>query len=150
MSASLDIVDVSTELVDLAFTGAKILATKVNRDERGELGVLEVGTEVSFPIERVFYIRAVGADIVRAEHAVSAAQIIVVLNGAVNVDLDNGHAQRTLTLDSADVALFVQGGVWRRLRDFAPGTVIMVLASKLFADTATYSGPRPDLIASPA
>jgi hypothetical protein len=122
------------------------MALSRHRDARGELGVIEIGQEFGIAIKRLFYIKVDDPGVVRAEHAVSATQVILPVTGAVTVDADNGSAKQSLTLNALESALLIRPGVWRRLRNFAPGTVLLVGASQSYADTEIYAEPVPALI----
>jgi dTDP-4-dehydrorhamnose 3,5-epimerase-like enzyme len=128
--------------------GVWLLPVPIFRDDRGELGVLEASTQLGFEIRRVFFIKVDHANVVRAEHAVSCTQAIIVLSGAVTVDLDDGSERWAVSLDNPAKVLIVEAGVWRRLRDFAPQTIVMMAASLSYADTVNYDVPRPELIPS--
>ncbi len=54
--------------------GVSLVAIEVHKDARGELGVIEAGEALGFDVRRIFYIKAASADVIRAEHAVSAAR----------------------------------------------------------------------------
>lgn len=126
--------------------GVSALPLEIHRDHRGDLGVLESGAELGFEIKRVFYIKVEAAGAVRSEHANSATEAIVALAGSVVVDLDNGQERQSITLTDAATVLRVDAGVWLRLRDFAPGSVLMVACSETYANTRSYPSPRPDLV----
>ncbi|MDR3711049.1 MAG: FdtA/QdtA family cupin domain-containing protein [Capsulimonadaceae bacterium] len=126
--------------------GVTLLPMKSHSDGRGELGILESGTDLGFDIKRVFYVKVDHAGVIRAEHANSASEVIVVLAGAVTIDLDNGRERQTLTLIDATKAVRIQAGVWLRLRDFSPCTLLLVVCSHAYADTITYGTPQPALL----
>ena len=110
-------------------------------DTRVELGVLENGTNLDFGIKRVFYIKVDNVDAIRAGHACSAAETIVAIAGSVTVDVDNGRESASEVVTAGVFNLYIKGGVWRRLRAFAPGTVLMVAASQLYAETVYSDAP---------
>ena len=110
-------------------------------DARGTLGVVELQRDFGFVAQRIFYIRVEDADVVRAEHAVSATQALLLLSGSVTVDLDNGRETQTLTLPGHGTGLVIAGGVWRRLRDFAPPTILLVASSRSFRETRSEPSP---------
>jgi dTDP-4-dehydrorhamnose 3,5-epimerase len=117
-------------------------------DARGELVAFDRDSNLGFVLQRVFFIRVDFEDAVRAEHACSAEQVLLVLSGAVTVDIDNGRDHCTLQLRGDDRALRVSAGVWLRLRNFRPGTVLSVAASRTYADTVYFDRAQPELIAA--
>lgn len=134
---------------DRNIEGVKVFPINIHEDDRGILGVLDWETEIDFVVKRAFYIKVNASEAVRAEHSVSAVQILVAITGSVTIDLDNGRRRQISVLNDAASAIRIDAGIWRRLRDFAPGTVLMVLASKSFNDTEIFDTPRPDLLGSP-
>ena len=128
--------------------GARLFQTTTHLDSRGELTALDQDSNLGFELQRVFFIRVNATNVVRAEHSCSAKQMIVVLAGAVTIDLDSGHEQHTLRLAQGGRALWLSSGVWLRLRNFSGDTLLLVAASTIFADTIYYNSPQPDLISA--
>ena len=110
----------------------------VRGDERGSLIALEAATGVPFAIERVYYIFGTREGVVRGLHAHRRlTQWAVCVAGACTIDLDDGRTQQSVRLDRPDLALEIGPMVWREMRDFEPGTVLMVLADAPY-DEADY------------
>lgn len=128
--------------------GANLFQTTTHIDSRGELTAFEGDSNLGFALRRVFFIRVDLPNTIRAEHACSSAQVIMVLSGAVSVDLDNGRERRTLRLVQGRRVLWLSAGMWLRLRDFLSGTVLSVAASRTYADTVYFDAPQPDLISA--
>jgi WxcM-like, C-terminal len=126
--------------------GVEVYPLKAHRGTGGELTALEEDCNLGFPLRRVFYIRADSAKTVRAEHASSAEMVLIALAGAVTVDVDNGSQKEAVRLDDGSYALSIRPGVWVRLRGFAPGTLLLVASSRLYAETHHYDTPQPALI----
>ncbi len=103
--------------------------------------MIEVSKSCGIEIKRLFYIKVDRPGVVRAEHAVSEVAIIVALTGAVTIDFDNGFEQDTLVLSSLDTAIVVDAGVWLRLRDFVPTTILMVGSTNSYSETITRPVP---------
>jgi len=130
----------------LRFRGAEIIELKVHRDERGDLFAIEDGWNLQFPLRRFFCIRVGDGDVARAAHACSCHELVVALTGAVTVDLDNGSECELVRLSADDRALWIQPGVWRRFRDFVPGTMLVAAASLPYSATRNWDSPQPQLI----
>jgi hypothetical protein len=126
--------------------GASLFQTKTHVDSRGELTAFDISSNLGFALQRVFFIHVEHLHTIRAEHACSAEQVIIVLTGAVTIDIDNGHEQRIVRLSQGRSALWLSAGVWLRLREFLKGTVLSVAASACYADTVYFDRPQPDLI----
>lgn len=118
--------------------GVYLAPVKLHEDPRGVLGVFESGVDVDFRIKRVFYIKPAEGNVTRGEHASSVTEAIMVLNGKAVADVDNGKERKTIPLRPDEDMLTIMPGIWLRLRDFEPHTIILVLASTAYAGI-TYS-----------
>jgi hypothetical protein len=108
-----------------ALVGVPVLA-----DPLGSIGVVEGENLLPFRVRRFYFIRDVPAGATRGSHAHrNLEQLIIAVSGSVSVELDNGAATALFNLTGPNLALHVPPGYWRTLREFAPGTVIAVLAS---------------------
>jgi dTDP-4-dehydrorhamnose 3,5-epimerase-like enzyme len=130
----------------LSLLGAKLVKLPKHADSRGCLIALDRDQSLPFDVRRVYCIYQTRGKTVRGEHAMSAHCAMVVLQGAVDVDLDNGQAQASVRLSRTDQALCIHAGVWLRVRDFANGAILLVAASHLYADVMYFDRPNPDLL----
>ena len=97
-------------------------------DDRGALSVVEAGLTVPFPIRRVFYMHHMTAE--RGGHAHrDTDQVIVCVAGSLRLDLTDGTDSVSHRLDDPARGLFVPAMVFVDIRDIAPGSVCLVLAS---------------------
>lgn len=126
--------------------GVALHTLPTHRDGRGALHAFERGSPLCFQPERIFIISACPTDAVRACHAVSGHQALMLFNGQVQIDLDNGREQSTVTLSGPDQLLVLEPGVWLRLRDFSPAALLMVASSKRYADIRYFDTPQPELM----
>lgn len=105
-------------------------------DERGMLVALEEMKDIPFRIRRVYYMYDTLRDVTRGKHAhKNLQQILFCVNGSCKVMLDNGHERKTVLLEKPYEGLYVPSNMWREMYDFAPGTVLMVLASELYDES---------------
>lgn len=96
----------------------------------GNLTVAQNGELMPFDIKRVFYIYDVPAGEERGGHSHKCLQqLIVAISGAFDVLLDDGVAQRIVTLNRPYQGLLVAPGVWSKQFNFSSGSVGLVLAS---------------------
>jgi dTDP-4-dehydrorhamnose 3,5-epimerase-like enzyme len=121
--------------------GVHLLELQEHGDSRGGLVVLE-DNALPFVPGRIFFMTVPDAGIVRGEHAGTSEQLIIAASGSVSIDLDNGEEQATIRLAENNKALWVRPGIWLRLREFKPGTVLLVAASRLYADTLHFEQPQ--------
>jgi len=122
-------------MVKQLIRGAKLLDLVCNEDDRGSLVVIEEQDSLPFIPKRIFFITVHTSSSVRAAHSSSCEELIVAVNGAVTIDLDNGEQQMSLRLEEKNKALWLRPGVWLKLTEFTSGTIILVAASLLFSET---------------
>lgn len=99
-------------------------------DSRGALVVAEHLKQLPFSVERVFFQSRVPAGDKRGMHAHRAChQVLICVNGAVSATVDNGTERETVRLDRSNLALYMPPMTWGTQFDYAPDTVLLVLAS---------------------
>lgn len=99
-------------------------------DDRGNLTFIEQMRHIPFGISRVYWIYDVPGGESRGSHAYRELQeVIVALSGSFEVFLDDGMAQKTVTLNRAYYGLYVPNMIWRRMHSFSTNSVALVLAS---------------------
>ena len=113
-------------------------------DDRGNLTFVEAGRHVPFQIARVYWIYDVPGGESRGSHAYRDLQeVIIALSGSFDVFLDDGLAQKTVTLNRAYYGLYVPNMLWRRMQHFSTNSVALVLAS-LSYNTDDYIKDYPE------
>lgn len=126
------------------FPGCRLVRHAMHRDSRGGLVALQGGRDVPFAIARVYYLFGQEPATERGFHAHRALdQWAVCIAGACRVRVDDGHEGHVVTLDSPDLGLHLGPMIWHEMRDFRPGTVLMVLASAAY-DEADYIRSRSE------
>lgn len=117
----------------MPFDGCDIIEIPQNADERGILNVVEGARLVPFEIKRVYYIRDVPLNTGRAGHSHYKQHcLLIAIAGAFDVSLDDGKERRTVRLDTPDRGLLLPPTIWRRMENFGPGSVCLVLSSTVF------------------
>lgn len=107
-------------------------------DARGSVNFLEPGKGLDFEPKRFFYLHHIAPGQWRARHGHRHTQLVVItVSGSCRTHLDDGIEKETVTLDDPARGLYIAPWVWHELTDFAPGTVIAVLASTSY-DEADY------------
>jgi hypothetical protein len=100
-------------------------------DVRGNLTFIEGGNHVPFAIARTYWIYDVPGGESRGSHAYrNLEECIIALSGSFEVLLDDGQAQKVITLTRAYYGLYVPKMIWRRMQNFSTNSVALVLASK--------------------
>lgn len=101
-------------------------------DERGNLVVIEGGgMDIPFDIQRVFYIYASDADVVRGQHANKETEFLLVnVSGSSKVRIDNGEESVVVELNKPRMGVYIPNMVWKDMYDFSSDSVLLVLASR--------------------
>lgn len=100
-----------------------------NSDERGSLAYAEWGA-LPFEPRRIFWIYDVKDGQTRGSHAHSQCEeVVFAVKGSFDMFVDNGTEQATYHMDSPSEGIYIGKSVWCELRNFAPGTVCVVVAS---------------------
>ncbi|OPX84724.1 MAG: TDP-4-oxo-6-deoxy-alpha-D-glucose-3,4-oxoisomerase [Pelotomaculum sp. PtaB.Bin104] len=108
-------------------------------DHRGNLTFIESQKQVSFKIERVYYLYDVPGGEERGGHAhKKVVEFIIAISGSFEVVLDDGVKKRSFFLNRAYYGLYVPSMIWRELRNFSLGSVCLVLASLPYDESDYY------------
>lgn len=113
----------------------RIPATYVD-ESTGTLGVLEVDRHLPFVVRRVFWVFGVpDQDVMRGDHAhAELKQVLFCAKGRCLIDLESpSGAGETVELAEHGPALFLDGPVWRTMREFSPDCAMMVLCDREYS-----------------
>lgn len=109
--------------------------SKHHSDRKGNLSVVQNGTDVPFDVKRVYYLYDVPGGESRGSHAhKQLSQLIIAASGSFRVTLDDGVTRKSFVLNRPYQGLCVRPGIWRDLDDFSSGAVCMVLASEVYQE----------------
>ena len=118
--------------------GCRIIDFPEFMDARGGLSFAESEGHVPFAVERVFWLYNLSGCHSRGGHSHGhCAQVVVAVHGAFDLLLDDGTTRVTIHLDSPRRGVLIAPTVWDELKNFAEGTVVMVMASHHF-DSEDY------------
>ncbi len=108
----------------------KLLKLPFFPEKRGDLSVIESKKQCPFNIERIFSVRAPLNEI-RGEHAhKECTQLLICLNGAVEVTCDDGKNSKTYLLNSPSLGLYVPISIWQIQKYIQPESVLLFLCDK--------------------
>jgi dTDP-4-dehydrorhamnose 3,5-epimerase-like enzyme len=99
----------------------------------GNITPVVCNKEIPFDIKRVYYLYDVPGGETRGGHAHKALeQLIIAASGSFDVVIDDGKIKRTILLNRPNYGLYIKPGIWRDLKNFSSGSVLLVLASLLY------------------
>jgi dTDP-4-dehydrorhamnose 3,5-epimerase-like enzyme len=114
----------------------KLLNFKTLGDERGSLIAIEQGYNAPFEIKRVYYIFDTKEGVERGFHAhVNLKQIAIAVKGCCTFVLDDGSKKDEIKLDNPNQGLFIEGLIWREMKNFSDDCVLVVLASEHYDES---------------
>ncbi len=110
---------------------------------------LEQEIQVPFAIKRIYYIYRTERGVSRGFHSHrNLKQIVICLNGSVNMLLDNGTVREQVLMDSPTKGLLIESMIWREMHDFSPDCVLLVIASEHFDENDYIRDYQEFLVAS--
>jgi dTDP-4-dehydrorhamnose 3,5-epimerase-like enzyme len=96
-------------------------------DERGTLTVID--KVLPFEIKRSYYITDVN-HLARGGHRhMQLVEAIICMHGSFTVGLNDGVTKQEVFLDSPHKCLIIEVGEWHNFYNFAPGSILVSLAS---------------------
>lgn len=114
----------------------KLINFKTLGDERGSLIAIEQGYNTPFEIKRVYYIFDTKEGVERGFHAhINLKQIAITVKGSCAFVLDNGNERKEIKLTNPNQGLFIEGLIWREMKDFSEDCVLVVLASEHYDES---------------
>jgi acetyltransferase-like isoleucine patch superfamily enzyme/dTDP-4-dehydrorhamnose 3,5-epimerase-like enzyme len=114
--------------------GVSLINLPVFEDMRGTLAVGEFPASLPFAPKRFFFVYNVPGSEVRGAHAhLQCHQLVVCVQGRVNVTVDNGACREEFQLGGPEQGLYIPPLIWATQYRHAPGTILLVLASHPYA-----------------
>lgn len=117
-------------------TSYKLVDFKTLGDDRGSLIAIEEGYNAPFDIKRVYYIFNTKENVERGFHAhINLKQICITVKGSCTFILDNGEKKEEIELSNPNQGLFIEGLIWREMKNFSEDCVLVVLASEHYDES---------------
>ena len=114
-------------------TGARLIDLHSVVDLRGRLTVGEVGPQLPFEPQRIFFVDEVPTAEVRGEHAHrTLEQVLICVRGELSVVVDDGRQRSEYRLDDMRQALYIPPRVWGIQYAYSHDAVLLVLASDAY------------------
>ena len=108
--------------------GAKLISLPKIFDPRGNLSFLQNNDQIPFDIKRVYWIYDVpGGEQSEGYAFRSLQQMIIALSGSFDVILNNGKAEKKVTLNRSYNALYIPKLVWRHLENFSTNSLAFII-----------------------
>lgn len=116
--------------------GVKLVDFDVHGDKRGSLIALEsLSKQVPFDVKRVYYIFGVNDNSVRGKHAhYQLKQLLICVNGSIDITVEDGKTKELFRLDNPSKGLYIEGFIWREMKNFSKDAVLVVLASEYYSE----------------
>src|SRR5262245_14380802 len=110
----------------------------ISEDYGGRVDSWHIRERLGFDAPRLFWLTRVGQDQWRGRHAHRESKLATfALAGGCRLTLDNGRDKQVVTLSAESPGLLVGPMIWHDLDEFAPGSVVLVVASTRY-DEAEY------------
>ena len=116
----------------------KLLNLKTITASDGSLVPIESDIDVPFEIKRIFYVYGVDNQDDRGKHSHhQTKQVLICLNGSVEVLCDDGTNRNVYILDKPNKGLYVPELIWDEQRYLSKDSVLLVLSNTNY-DTDDY------------
>lgn len=97
----------------------------------GHLTPIESNDDIPFEIKRLYYLTKVPENTIRGFHShKNLQQILLCLNGSVQISVSTPYEKEFITLDNPSEGLYIGPMIWREMYNFSPGSVLLVIASE--------------------
>ncbi len=88
---------------------------------------------IPFEIKKILIMRGMSGKDIRGAHTHHKTnQILISLQGACTVTLDNGFEKKEIRMDNPDKGIVLYPYVWHTMKDFDDNTILMVLADMVY------------------
>lgn len=109
---------------------ASVITLPTFSDQRGSLTVLD--EHLPFEVKRVYWIYDLSGE-PRARHRhVKSRQVLTCVSGGCEVLIRKYDEETIFKLSRPDELLLLEPEDWHELRNFAPGTVMVLMASQSY------------------
>ena len=99
----------------------------------GELSFFECGTDIPFPIKRIYYISKVPEGVRRGYHAHKhLKQLLFCPYGQIQLVLENGHGREEIELSDPSIGVLIDQPTWREMLWIKKDSVLCVAASETY------------------
>jgi dTDP-4-dehydrorhamnose 3,5-epimerase-like enzyme len=126
--------------------GAKLVSLPSFKDSRGDLSPIDFNEQLPFIPSRFFVVSDTPPNSIRGNHAhYSCEQFLVVIQGKINVIIDDGIKNQVIELISKDSGLFIPKLLWASQVEHSSDAILGVFASHRY-DKNDYINDYEDYI----
>ncbi|HJH60368.1 MAG TPA: FdtA/QdtA family cupin domain-containing protein [Bacteroidetes bacterium] len=99
-------------------------------DPRGNLSFVEQNNHIPFEIHRTYWIYDVPGGESRGGHAYKKnMEFVIALSGSFDVILNDGVAEKRISLNRSYYGLLIPKMIWRKMENFSTNSLALVLSS---------------------
>jgi dTDP-4-dehydrorhamnose 3,5-epimerase-like enzyme len=114
----------------------QIINIKKISSHKGSLSAVESDVCIPFNIKRIYFTYDIPSGAERGGHAhIHQHEIVIAASGSFEVVLDDGFNKNTIFLNSPNKGLHIMPGIWRELKNFSTGSVVLVMASDVYQES---------------
>lgn len=109
---------------------ARIIELPKFLDARGNLSFVQNFSQIPFEIKRTYWLYDVPGGVGRGGHAeINNEEVVIALSGAFDILVDDGHKQKTFTLNRSYYGLYIPKGLWREIKEFSTNAIALEFGS---------------------
>ena len=102
-------------------------------DARGNLSFAENNAQIPFEIKRTYWLYDVPGNVNRGGHAeINNEELVIAMSGAFDITVDDGHEQKTFTLNRSYYGLYIPKGLWREIKNFSTNALALEFGSIVY------------------
>ncbi|MCW3807388.1 sugar 3,4-ketoisomerase [Plebeiibacterium marinum] len=111
----------------------KMVELKKVGSDKGSLTFIENEESAPFDVKRVYFTYDIPTEAVRGGHAhIEQHELVFAASGSFEIVLDDGNKAKTVFLNNPRKGLHIIPGIWRELKSFSTGSVVLVMASDAY------------------
>lgn len=116
--------------VTMNINDVKLIELPKFADPRGNLSFVEQNNHMPFEIRRTYWIYDVPGGESRGGHAYKEnMEFVIALSGSFDVILDDGVAEKRISLNRSYYGLLIPKMIWRKMENFSTNSLALVLSS---------------------
>lgn len=114
----------------MTINDVKLIELPRFNDPRGSLSFVQEFDQISFKIQRVYWIYDVPGGENRGGHAFKKTEeFIVAMSGAFDVVVSDGKEKKVFSLNRSYYGLYIPKGLWRDIENFSTNSLALEFAS---------------------